>query len=211
MSSTLHVQWTVTSLIAPRPWLTCGRCGGIKPFQSSGKARLNANGKRLDAWLIYKCTDCENTWNRPLFERRNVRDIDPLLLEALQANDHRRIEALAFDVDGLRRSAGRLEEFAEAKVAKRVLNGDPAAFDGIRIDLRVPLPCCLRLDRLLAAELGVSRTKIHDLQGAGGLKLSPTGDRMLRRPVREGMVLELDVTSASERMLVQSATSLAAG
>jgi hypothetical protein len=211
MSSILHVQWTVTSLIAPRPWLVCGRCGGIKPFQSSGKARLNANGKRLDAWLVYKCTDCENTWNRPLFERRNVRDIDPLLLEALQANDHRWIETFAFDVDGLRRFAGRIEEFAEAKVAKQVLTGDPAAFDGIRIDFSVPLPCCLRLDRLLAAELGVSRTKIQDLQDAGRLKLSPNGERMLRRPVREGMVAMLEISSASDRPLFQDAAGLAAG
>ncbi|PSJ58238.1 DUF1062 domain-containing protein [Pseudaminobacter soli (ex Li et al. 2025)] len=211
MSSTLHVQWIVTSLIAPRPWLTCGRCGGIKPFQSSGKARLNANGKRLDAWLIYKCSDCENTWNRPLFERRNVRDIDPLLLEALQANDHRRIEVFAFDIDGLRRSAGRIEEFGEARVAKQVLTGDPASFDGIRIDLRVPLPCCLRLDRLLAAELGVSRTKIHDLHDAGVLKLSPKGERTLRRPVREGMFFELDASSVGEQVLAQAVTGSATG
>ena len=61
----------------PRPWLACSRCRGIKPFRCSEKFRLNANGKRLDAWLIYRCASCDNTWNRPVLERRNRRDIDP--------------------------------------------------------------------------------------------------------------------------------------
>lgn len=198
MSSILHVQWTVISLTAPRPWLTCGRCGGIKPFQSSGKARLNANGKRLDAWLIYKCTDCENTWNRPLFERRSVRDIDAGLLQALQTNDRRRIDAIAFDIEDLRRRANRIEEFPQARVTKRVLAGNPAAFESARIGLSVSLPCSLRLDRLLAVELGVSRTKIQDLHAAGRLRPSPAGARVLRRPVRDGMAVELDIASSDE-------------
>jgi len=198
MSSTLHVQWTVTSLFAPRPWLTCGRCGGIRPFQSSGKARLNANGKRLDAWLIYKCTDCESTWNRTLFERRNVRDIDAGLLQALQTNDRRRIEAIAFDTEDLRRRAMRIEEFPQAEVARKVLAGNPMTFEQVRIGLSVSLPCALRLDRLLARELGVSRAKIQDLHDAGRLTFPQAGERALRRPVRDGMAVELDIASTDE-------------
>jgi len=211
MSSTLHVQWTVTPLIAPRPWLTCGRCGGIKPFQSSGKARLNANGKRLDAWLIYKCTDCDASWNRPLFERRNVREIDAGLLQALQANDRQRIEAIAFDIEGLRRSATRIEEFPEAHVTKRVLAGNPAAFERARIALSVSLPCALRLDRLLAVELGVSRTRIRELHAAERLRLSPVGERALRRPVRDGMAVDLDVDSTDRLAGLSTGVSVQPG
>ena len=63
----------------PQPWLACSRCRDIRPFRCSEKFRLNANGKRLDAWLIYRCGSCDNTWNRPVLERRNRRDIDPLV------------------------------------------------------------------------------------------------------------------------------------
>ena len=82
-----EVQWTLTPKIAPQPWIACRGCGVLKPFRSSDKIRLNANGRKLDAWLIYKCVTCDNTWKRTLFERLDVRDIQPTVLEALQSND----------------------------------------------------------------------------------------------------------------------------
>lgn len=210
MSNVLHVKWTVTSLVAPQPWLTCGQCSDIKPFQSSGKARLNANGKRLDAWLIYKCVDCDNSWNRPLFERKGVRDIDPRLLRALQTNDPEWTEALAFDAEALRRKAGRIEEFAEVRVDKHVLASNSAPLSRIEIVLNVPLRSCLRVDRLLAVELGVSRSKVQGMQSSGVLKLLPDGERMLRRPVRDGIVVAIEVSSADDDVkLVSAATGRA--
>ena len=87
MSNLPRVQWTITPRIAPQPWLPCRRCDRPRPFRSSGKIRANANGKRLDAWLIYRCADCGSPWKRPLLQRRSIRDIDPASLQALQGND----------------------------------------------------------------------------------------------------------------------------
>ena len=97
MSDVLRVQWTITPASAPEPWLNCSRCRGTTRFRASGKIRVNANGKRLDAWLIYKCTSCDNTWNRPILERRHVSTIDPHLLASLQANDPELSRRLAFE------------------------------------------------------------------------------------------------------------------
>ena len=52
-------------------------CGDSRRFRSSGKVRLNANGRKLDAWLIYKCESCDRTWNLPLLERAVVGGLDP--------------------------------------------------------------------------------------------------------------------------------------
>ncbi|MFC0803867.1 DUF1062 domain-containing protein [Ensifer sp. P24N7] len=81
MCNTLQVRWTIIPLIPPQPWVACSGCGGVRAFESSNKIRLNANGRKLDAWLIYKCSTCDRTWNRPIFERRNVRDIRPAVLD----------------------------------------------------------------------------------------------------------------------------------
>src|SRR5262245_31300010 len=99
----VHVRWILSPKTPPRPWLACSRCGGERPFQASGKIRLNANGRRLDAWLIYRCAACDSTWNRPLFERRNVADFDRVTLAALETNAPNLVRRWAFDLTDLRR------------------------------------------------------------------------------------------------------------
>ncbi len=87
MCNTLQVRWTIIPQTSSSALDRMRRMGGMRAFQSSGKIRLNANGRKLDAWLIYKCIACEKAWNRPIFERQNVRDNDPDIHEALQSND----------------------------------------------------------------------------------------------------------------------------
>src|SRR5215813_7649143 len=120
MSDVLRVQWTIIPRTAPQPWIACSRCSEAKPFRSSDRIRVNANGKRVDAWLIYKCTGCGSTWNRPVLERKPVRTIEPDLLMSLHNSEATLTRRLAFDVEGLRRSAGRVEEFDDVLVIKDV-------------------------------------------------------------------------------------------
>src|SRR6478735_4032528 len=147
MSNVLRMRWTLAPLTPPRPLLNCSRCGGTRPFRSSGKVRLNANGKRLDAWLIYKCRDCDGSWNRPLFERRNVRDLDPETLGALETSASKWVERRAFDLADLKRSAGRVEPSGESRVEKRTLSEPPPPWSSLEIVLEIAAQTAVRLDR----------------------------------------------------------------
>lgn len=190
MCNSTVVRWTITPRIAPRPWIACGGCGTLKPFQSSGKVRLNANGRKLDAWLIYKCIDCARSWNRPLFERRTLKEIDPAVLEAAHFSTPDWVRVQEFDLDGLRRHAQRIDEFGEVDIDKRDL-GEAAMPGQIVIELDVALPTSLRLDRLLAGELGLSRSKLQSLHEQGLLVIEPARKDVLRRRVRSGMQVRL--------------------
>lgn len=186
MCKSTVVRWTITPRIAPRPWIACGGCGTLKPFQSSGKVRLNANGKRLDAWLIYKCIDCARSWNRPLFERRTLKEIDPTVLEAAHFSTPDWVRVQEFDVDGLRRFAQRIDEFGEVDIERLEL-GEAAMPGEMVIELDVALPSSLRLDRLLAGELGLSRSKLQALYEAELLVIEPDRKDVLRRRIRSGV------------------------
>ncbi|OHV76086.1 DUF1062 domain-containing protein [Rhizobium sp. LCM 4573] len=201
MCDILHVEWTIISKIPPRPVLPCAGCGTAKPFRSSGRTRLNANGRRLDAWLIYKCVDCEKTWNRPIFERRNVRDIDPRTLEALQASTPEFVARLEFDMQVLRAKASRIEESAEFEVRKRTISGT-ACWRRIGIALVLRFPVGLRLDRLLAAELGLSRSRLERLFAAGEIAIEPARKDALKRDVRNGTLVTLDLREEVERLAI---------
>lgn len=48
----------------------CGGCGKKQVFINTGKFRVNANGSRVDVWLIYRCTKCKHSWNLAVYERK---------------------------------------------------------------------------------------------------------------------------------------------
>ncbi|MBZ9939462.1 DUF1062 domain-containing protein [Mesorhizobium sp. BR1-1-16] len=178
--------------------MACSGCGGVRAFRSSGKIRLNANGRRLDAWLIYKCRACDKTWNRPIFERRAVRSIDPAVMEAMQANDPDWIRAQAFDLDALRRRAKRIDESAAFEVRKDIIREAPN-WMRLEIGIAVPLPLAVRLDRLLASELPLSRSRLGRMSGAGQLRVLPAEVDALRRRIRDGTRLVLDLAGEADR------------
>ncbi len=198
MCNALRVRWTIIPQTAPQPWIACSGCGGLRAFQSSGKTRLNANGRKLDAWLIYKCLSCEKTWNRPIFERQNIRDIDPAVLEALHANDPHWIRRETFNLEALRRKAQRVDEFPEFDIQKEVLH-DTLDWTRLDIDLRVSLPTSTRLDRLLASELRVSRARLQALHDGGALWTNPDRADILRRRVKTGTRVMIDLSTEAGR------------
>lgn len=205
MCTILRVQWTIIPQIAPQPWIVCSGCGGLKPFQSSGKIRLNANGKKLDAWLIYKCLACDKSWNRPILERQNVRDINPATLQALHANDPAWIRTQAFDIAALRRKSQRVDESSDIDVQKKALSREGDAWMALEIALIVPLPTGMRLDRLLAAELSLSRSRLEVFQDAEKLRTDPVHKDMLRRRIKHGLRITLDLSGETDLQDIRKA------
>ncbi|EJN03830.1 DUF1062 domain-containing protein [Phyllobacterium sp. YR531] len=201
MCKTLKVHWTLVTRNAPQPWIICNGCGGYRRFKSSDKLRLNANGKKLDAWLIYKCLNCDKTWNRTLFERRNVKNIEPATLQALQLNDPQWIRQHAFDVVALRQKAQRVEEFAELDIEKQVLSHAEDCSE-VEIHLSVPVMTSMRLDRLLANELAMSRSRLQTLYEAERLRIDPVRKGALRRPCGEGFRIVFDLSCEEDRAAI---------
>ncbi|MCE5189994.1 MAG: DUF1062 domain-containing protein [Eubacteriales bacterium] len=62
------LRWTLRVLSLPRFTKTCPHCGG-QYYENSGRFRVNANGKRLDIWLVCRCEHCKSIWNLSVFER----------------------------------------------------------------------------------------------------------------------------------------------
>jgi len=201
MCDILHLEWTATLKIPPRPILACSGCGVSRPFRSSGRIRLNANGKRLDAWLIYRCTTCDGTWNRPIFERQNIRAIDPAVLEAMQASTPDFVSRIEFDAQALKARASRIEESDDIDIRKTVLRHD-ADWRRIAITLALPHSTGLRLDRLLSAELPLSRSRLQVLFDRQEIRVAPERKDALKRGVRDGTRITLDLRDEAERLVV---------
>src|SRR5262247_3658903 len=94
--SIVMAVWSVVALEAPRVDRRCPRCGGPRRFVSSDKFRINAQKRRLDVWLIYKCEACDFTWNLTVLERVLPEEIDAGRYRRFLDNDREEAWACAF-------------------------------------------------------------------------------------------------------------------
>jgi len=157
--------WTLHALETPRVPRRCPRCDAPRRFVSSGKFRLNAQKRRIDVWLVYLCPECDDRWNAPIVERAAPEEIRGYAL--YQDNDPAAARSCAFSVPG-----------ADLAVPWRV-EREPQSLP-LTVELRLADRMHVRLDRLLAAELGISRAEIAR---------RASGD--LRRPVTHGQVVRI--------------------
>ena len=65
----------------------CKKCKRTVSFECSGKFRVNANGKLVDVWLIYRCERCGASWNREIYSRVKPSSIDKALYQGFIEND----------------------------------------------------------------------------------------------------------------------------
>lgn len=162
--------WKVVALETPSVRRVCPRCDGIRPFVSTDRFRVNAQGRLLDVWLIYRCPTCDFAWNREVLARRTPEQIGPARLAAFHENDREAAWRCAFD---------RGRDHLDPRVPYRVEREG----DGAVIELHLPWPCAVRLDRLLAGELRLSRAQVARAIDAPA--------SLLRRDISDGQVVAL--------------------
>jgi hypothetical protein len=164
----MSLVWKVSALEAPRVLRRCPRCDTPRRFASSGKFRVNAQKRRLDVWLVYRCEGCRYNWDATVVERSTPEDLGPLRLGQYERNDPEAAWRCAFAVPG-----------ADRAVPYRVER--PGDLGRLYIQLCDPLR--VRLDRLLAGELGLTRAEVARRMDDGRI----AGD--LRREVADGQVV----------------------
>lgn len=199
MANGIQARWVVSPSKAPELQLHCGTCANLRAFVSSGRVRLNANGKRLDAWLIYNCSSCGRTWNRPLIERASVRSVEQSTLDAMQQNDPTWVRDVEFDLNALRRRCDRVLVPSEVVVRKFSRPEISTPLDEVRLEIETTLPTSIRLDRLLASELRMSRSQLQRMIQSRRLKLISTSISGFRKPLQKVTTLKLPLGCASNR------------
>ncbi len=76
---------------------SCGGCKRKTQFVNTKRFRVNANGNKLDVWLIYQCEKCKHTKNLTIYERRKPGKILPEEYERFLANDEELAEEYGQD------------------------------------------------------------------------------------------------------------------
>ncbi|MFC8799667.1 DUF1062 domain-containing protein [Promicromonospora sp. NPDC057138] len=158
--------WKVVPTCLPLIRRRCHACESER-FRASGKFRVNAHHKLIDAWLLALCITCEETAKLTVLERMNVRSIPPELLDQLHDNDPGLIAELLQDPAVQRRNritldwtgAWCLDTGGSDHLDSEVIDV------AVRFAARIPI----RPARLIADGCGLSRGEIERLIREGKL------------------------------------------
>lgn len=140
----------------------CSGCGGKSVYQSTGKFRVNGNGKRLDVWLIYQCIHCKHTYNLAIYSRVSK--------ELLRQNEYRSFlgddQKLAFqyglDKTLLQKNGAQIYE----EPPYRFVPGDRKTQEH-EVRIHNPFHIRIREDKLIAEVFGISRSEAKRMLEAG--------------------------------------------
>ncbi|MDF2889494.1 MAG: hypothetical protein K0R23_3879 [Lacrimispora sp.] len=191
MNRNLRKLWLIVPDQLPAVIRRCPKCKGKTEFQNSGKFRVNANGKLIDIWLIFRCSHCDTSWNMTIIERANPENINKTEYEGFLSNSHELAASYGSDRELFIKNKA---EIAELKTGFHILKTETvtqvneAAY--MEIQIKNPSGLKLRADALLAGELALSRSQIKKWFD-GGLVTSGQEALVPGAKVVDGMLIQI--------------------
>lgn len=152
------IIWNVQPQGAPAVLRHCKKCGKKMEFASSGQFRVNAQRRRLDVWLIYKCIACSATWNAEIFSRVSPQSIPQNLLDGFHRNSCELAARYAADI-GLLQKAG-----AEVKLPQYIIEGKTfSAREAVELTIECAYPLPVKVPMLVREKLRLSSKEFTKL------------------------------------------------
>ena len=174
------VRWIISPVSDQLVQRHCPKCHTKRLFAPSHHFRVNANKRTLDVWHIYKCIQCDDTWNVEIISRRNLRDIPANLYTSFLVNDPTVARRYSFDYQLLSKHSVELADPPEVEVRGANINECSNCEESVVVfEPEFLLPN--RLGAILSKKLGVSRTRLSQLVESGvigGMKVRELNRRI---------------------------------
>lgn len=160
----------------------CAGCGQKKRFINTKHFRVNANGNKLDVWLIYQCECCRHTLNIPVYERIDKKRLPEKEYQLFLDNDEALAEEYGMDMAFFKKN--RLEADIEnftytiSRVSAQGSTMKPEQMNGHTGQLFViynPYGVRIRPERVVSTVLKISRSAAKKMLRSGQLAVREKG------------------------------------
>lgn len=151
----------------------CPKCGRKTHFKNTRKFRVNANGNKLDVWLIYQCEECKHTLNISIYERRKVSSIPKEEYQCFLNNDEQFAEMHGKNMHLFRKNKATVDfekvnyEFVKLHETMEYGNFE----EQIEISINNPYQLKIRPEKQISEILGLSRSQVKNLLEKGEMEL----------------------------------------
>jgi hypothetical protein len=170
MNTGRKALWVVRESGLPTIVKPCPDCPGTR-HRSSGRFRVNANGKLLDVWLLLRCAACGRTSKVPVHERVHVHSLERARRVAYETNDPAMVRDLTMSAALAAKNRYRLDWTGtwELQTDTPFYSPDDPAPLTVLISFELPAP--VRVERLLMLGLGLSRAEVRRMVADGRIHL----------------------------------------
>lgn len=175
----MNITWVLRPLSTPAILKYCSHCGCQSEYICSNRFRINAQQKKLDVWLIYKCGKCDNTWNVEIISRIKPEEMEAELYDGFMNNSLDLAYQYAFDAGTLHRNkADACHDKIQYTNEGDILTADMLKKEPVTLSIKSQYNTQLRLDKLLSEKTGITRTVLKEYfhsnaKQANGLALQP--------------------------------------
>ena len=145
----------------------CSGCGKKSIYHSTGCFRVNANGSKLDIWLIYQCESCKHTYNLSIYERVFPNEVPTKEYEAFLSNDESLALSYGTNPSLFSKNKAVIDwkqncytlSYQGVHTLDSTLSSYPFK-KGDQIKIELPVGFKIRPDKLLCSLLQVSRSQL---------------------------------------------------
>jgi len=205
MQTNKEILWEILPTEAPLYVKKCSKCKVSNHFYCSGKFRMNNQKKNSDVWLIYKCTECDNTFNVTILSRIKPHLIDGDIYEKFIGNDLDTALKLSLSQEIIDKNHIQVKYDSIEYVIKT--NTDISLNDmifmeedTIEIKLIYPINLHLKLSKIIREKMGVSLSKLETMLEREIISIDPF-DNLKREKLKDKTTIKIDRCLLSDYLL----------
>jgi hypothetical protein len=154
----------------------CSGCGRKTHFRNTQKFRVNANGNRVDVWLIYQCEHCKHTLNLAVYERQKVSSVPKAEYEAFLSNDAQLAQQYGKTLSLFQKNKAAVdfEQMNYSYVKLHETTQDSGSDKSMELTIHNPCGLKIRPEKQIADVLGLSRSQVKKRMAQGEILVDET-------------------------------------
>lgn len=149
----------------------CSKCGVKTRFRNTKKFRVNANGNKLDVWLIYQCENCKHTLNLAIYERQKVTSLAKDEYMRFLSNDEELAERYGKNMQFFRKNKADIDFEGLNYDFVKLHEENSDCGEQILLTIHNPYQLKIHPEKQIAEVLGLSRSQVKKLVEQGEIKL----------------------------------------
>lgn len=171
---------------------SCPKCGRKTYFKNTKKFRINANGNKVDVWLIYQCEECKHTLNLSIYERQKVSSIPKEEYQRFSDNDEQLAEMYGKNMQLFHKNKAIIDfekvNYDFVKLHETTQHSDFG--EQLAIAIKNPYQLKIRPEKQIAEILGLSRSQVKNLLEKGEMELKVEQPQLIS--IRAGRCADSD-------------------
>lgn len=139
----------------------CSGCGVKSRYINTNRFRVNANGNKIDVWLIYQCEKCKHTFNLTIYERQNPLNVPEIEYNQFLCNDEVLARKYGKDIQFFKKNKAEIDynnvDYHLEKLKETKGNENE---ERILILIHNPFGLKIRTEKQIAIALGLSVSNV---------------------------------------------------